>query len=328
MAIERKDTATFDNPADAAELAKITAATAAGGDPFGDNDDEDTPVAVATEPKPEPDPKPEGEQAEGEADAGEGDEALDTEGGTLDKTDPAVVDAAEEAAAVIAKAAEPAPVTAEAEPVVYKTRSAAELKAAREALDTKVDEAFEKFSDGSLSAKDYRAIERSTSDERQAIAEEAALLRMSEANQKAYAEAKIQTIMAIGKAEGIDYSNQEIAASFDAALAVLSTSAANKHATFGQLADKAHAMVRAMNGVTAAPAQVAKPAAQAKALPAKPPARANTQPAVQTLRNVPAAATPNQGGGLTEQLSRLSGLDFEDAVGRLTKAQRDALLDS
>ena len=52
------------------------------------------------------------------------------------------------------------------------------------------------------------------------------------------------------------------------------------------------------------------------------------KPGIVTLRNLPAAATPNTGGGLTEQLSRLDGLDFQEAVGALPKAQRDAWLDS
>ena len=43
---------------------------------------------------------------------------------------------------------------------------------------------------------------------------------------------------------------------------------------------------------------------------------------------MPAAATPNTGGGVAEQLGRLNGLDFEDAVGAMSRQQRDQWLDS
>jgi hypothetical protein len=47
-----------------------------------------------------------------------------------------------------------------------------------------------------------------------------------------------------------------------------------------------------------------------------------------TLGNVPAAAQPNGTGGINEELSRLNGLDFQERIGAMPKAQRDAWLDS
>ena len=45
------------------------------------------------------------------------------------------------------------------------------------------------------------------------------------------------------------------------------------------------------------------------------------------LRNVPAAATHNSGGDITAQLSRLSGIAYEDAFRRLSPAQQAQMLD-
>ena len=45
-----------------------------------------------------------------------------------------------------------------------------------------------------------------------------------------------------------------------------------------------------------------------------------------TLRNVPAAAVANTGGGWMEQLAALSGQEYEAAYSKLTAAQRAQML--
>lgn len=45
-----------------------------------------------------------------------------------------------------------------------------------------------------------------------------------------------------------------------------------------------------------------------------------------TLRTVPAAETPNSGGGWQEALNTLSGQAYEDAFAKLTPGQRAQLM--
>jgi hypothetical protein len=46
-----------------------------------------------------------------------------------------------------------------------------------------------------------------------------------------------------------------------------------------------------------------------------------------TLRTLPSAATPNSGGNVLDNLSKLKGQAYQDAFAKLTPAQKAALTD-
>lgn len=303
----KPQTATFENPNDEAALNEIKAAEAAGDDPFGDLDDD----APAKEPTP----------AASEPQPGD-DDGDDNEGAAADATPAgaeAATPAAESAAAPEPAAAEPAPAAA-AEPLRFNTKSPAELKAAQEALLDEQDAAFEKYSDGTLSAKEFSAIQRKVTLE---LGELTAQHALQQASQQTVEQAQQSAIAALKtRAKPVlDYdADPEAVDEFNRSAEMLAANPKNAGLTPAQLFDKAHDLVLHMRGI--APA-----APIAAAATGKPPARQDMAGPI-TLRTLPAAATPNTTGGVNEELSRLNGLDFEERIGQMSKTQRDAYLDS
>ena len=289
------DTSTFKNPADEAALKATTAAIAAGEDPFGD-DDQDEDVGEADDQGAEDDAD--------EADSLKTDSPDSKEDDTEAATEPAE-------AAFEAGPAETAP--------VYITPPLAELDAQRTTLRAEKEKAFAEFDEGAINRDEYLAIERRVDDQIDDLIGQRALLQANEQARVAGQQAKLTQIRETAKKDGtIDYATEDAGAEFDAALTFVAAVKANARLGFDALADKAHAMVLAQRGV------VAKPAAQ----PGGKPAPRMATPGPVTLAGIPAAATTGTTGTVGDRLSRLSGLAFQDAIGAMPKAQRDAYMDS
>ncbi len=290
--------AEFRTPAEDETLRAVAAATAAGEDAFGDDEIDDAPVVAADE-----DTKTAAETV-ADPDAG--------------GTPPADV-AASEDTSLDTPAAEPiAPevpdVTLVAAPSVetYKESRAA-LRAERDAIEAK-------WSAGELTDAE-KATQSAVIDDK---IDDLARSHMraeakAEARIEAQAEIEQSTLDALskhGKTVGIDYSKRPMAVMFDAMMGEVAASEPFKGASFAAIANEAHRQVLAAMGKGA-------PAVAATAAQAKP----RTAPAAPlTLRGLPAAATPNTGGDINDQLSRLKGQDFEEAFSKLSPAQKAALL--
>ena len=182
-------------------------------------------------------------------------------------------------------------------------------------------DAFQKYSDGTMSADEYAKADMEAMTALMTLAREGALQDATMQTAMQQSEQALAQVKALAvQQHGLDYDKDTKAATqFDQAAEILAKDPDMAKLPDGEFFGKVHNMVLFMRGITptAAPTP-AQAAAQVR----------TDMRAPITLRNMPTAATPNTGGGLSEQLGRLGGLDFEDAVGNLPKAQRDQWLDS
>lgn len=312
----KADTGHFENPADAEAAKQVAAGLAAGEDVFGDNDNDDgTPMTGAPAPAPAAEATPPAAAPAAEdLDAGENLEAQDNASTTQtqEATPPAPA---------------PAPTPAPAPPVLqFKTKTAAELAAAQKALLDKKAEAFDKYSVGTMTAAEYSAVDSEVMLGLMGIASEAALAQANTQTALNASEQALADVKALAKSQGlVDYEADESAGvQFDNVVDMLAKDPKMAALSDADFFSKAHNLVLTMRGHTP-PATGNAPAPSPTPSPAKP-RQDMTGPI--TLRSMPAAATPNTGGGVAEQLGRLNGLDFEEAVGSMSRQQRDAWIDS
>lgn len=303
----------FTGAADAEALATIAADRAAGRDPFGDDDDHD---AGST-------------QSEFEADGSEvlaasADDEQESAGAEAGSADPG----SEQAAADDSVQAEDEPAAAnaehepsEAEAPQYQTKPRAELQAERRALRAERSEAFQKFSTGEMSAEEYQAVETRVDDALEEITVQSALALANEQQALASQRQHVDRIKALGKSQGIDYADQANAAMFDRSLNLVASDPAIAAKGEAAIYNEAHRMVLAMQNITI----TIQPKTQAA--DKTPPPRERPKGPL-TLRDMPAAASSQTSGGPAEQLSRLSGLDFQDQVAKMPREQRNAWMDS
>lgn len=288
-------------PEEQKTLEAIEAAKAAGQDPFGDDEplgeEPDAAEEQTTEAEPETAPEP--------------DETVDAE--VQAEADP---EADEEP--------ELQPVASvDDRPHQYRADMPADYKAQRNGLLTERAQALEKLMSGEMEAAEFAATESRISDALEELT--SARIRaetLAEANvqsQQVYQQKAIQRLVAKTKTE-VDYAaDQGARDDFDTALQVVAAKQTNKGKDFADLIEDAHAVVRAMRGVTAA-----------KAPAAPKPSDPNRKPEGDvpvTLRSLPSASTPNT-GSVVDQISRLKGPAYEAAFSKLTSAQKAALLDA
>lgn len=293
----------FRTAAEAETIANIAAQVAAGEDPFGDDEplvraqaeDETTTEQAEAEPT-QGDDKPAGQEQAAEV---EQEEAQPTaEAATAQPEQPA------------------APAIAQ-----YNVLDAAAFKDARSKLIAEKNAAFKQLNDGDLDTDAYLAIDNRVQDALDELTAQRALALANVQNDERQQLSAVQSIIDAAKASGeIDYlADTKAQTQFDALLVAVRADPDFSGKSFAAQAAEAHRTLVFRRGIT-------KPATESAAT--APVAARPTPPAPPTLRGVPTAATPNTGGGLQEQLSRLGGLDFQDAIGRIPKSQRDAYLDS
>lgn len=291
-------------------LAATAAALAAGGDPFGDEDDDATPVAAAD-------------------DADDDDDDDDDTGNTAPGTElqageepPAEELSAEALAAIAAEPQAPA----QAAPR-YKAGDPAEFETQRKALKAEKAKGLKDLIGGVIEPEEYSEIESQVDDKLHALTVQRTLHEANVQTEQQTHDSAIEALMTAAKKAGeVDYAaDPKAAKQFDVAMAMLAEPG-DKRTYAEQVAD-AHKAVLAIRGVKpAAPtaAEVAATAAAASAALAAKPRENGKGP--MTLRNVPAAATPNTGGGWQEQIAGLTGQEYEAAFALLTPAQKAQLL--
>lgn len=292
--------------AEAEALAATAAVLAAGGDPFGDEDDETTVAAAEADT---------GTDADDETDeqAAAGDEAKPEDEGT----DEAL--SAEALEAIAADEVEPEPAATPR----YKAGDPAEFKAKREEQIAVKAKALKDLMDGVIEPEEYSRIEAEVTDALDALTVQRTLHEANvQTEQQTQGNALDKIITAAKKAGEVDYmADAKAAKQFDTAMKILADDGETR--TFAELAAEAHKVVLAIRGIKKAEPTAAETAAAAAALAAKP--RENGKGPI-TLRNVPAAETPNSGGGWKEQLATLSGQAYEEAFAKLSQAQRAEML--
>lgn len=141
---------------------------------------------------------------------------------------------------------------------------------------------------------------------------------LNEANRQIQAQRQADVLQGIAKdakKAGIDYTDDGMAAMFDAKLRATLADAAMKGKAFADVAAEAHARVLKAIGKDK-PA----PAATTTTERPKPPA------APVTLKSLPVAERPNTGDDLVEQWKHLEGHKAEAFFAKLTPAQQDRLL--
>ncbi len=300
------------SPAEAEALKAIEAAEAAGKDPFGDLVDDTTEEAPAA-------------QAASEPEAA-GTDATDQAG------EPAATEAAGEEQAegvdetVLNELADPLGI-AQPAPTAYTAEIPAELDGKRTELLTKKAEALEKLMAGEIEAKEFAAVEIDVANELAKIDRQIARAEtLAEINQQTSARYEGMVIAQIVDTTKpvLDYTKDAGAVrQFDVVMAGLSADPANATKSFAQLAADANRTVLAIRGLSLDGQQQAQESNQPAGKPGQ--RTPNAKPPV-TLRGVPAAATPNSGGGVAEQMANLSGQAYEAAFQKLSPAQQAALL--
>lgn len=290
--------------AEADVLAATAAAIAAGQDPFGDDSEEEE-APAATEAAVEA-----GEGAT--ATTAEGDETTTTtgegqgEGETLTPEQLAAIAADDE--------------TQPAEPVQrFKVSTPEELKTQRAEQLTIKAKALKDLMDGVIEPEEYSRIEGEVTEALEGLAAQRSLHEANVQTERQTQESALDKIITAAKKAGeVDYlADAKAAKQFDTAMKLLADDGEAR--TYAELAADAHKAVLAIRGIKKAETPAATPAPA----PAQP--RENGR-GPMTLRSVPAAQTPNDGGGWKEQLATLSGQAYEDAFARLSPGQRAELL--
>jgi len=208
-----------------------------------------------------------------------------------------------------------------AQPTSYKVDAPTDYKSQRADLVKQKAELMKKLMDGEIDADEFAANESKISDALDDLtAHRIRAETLQEANQQsqaAYQDREIRRLIARSKSE-IDYANDVKAAKqFDVALSALQSDADNAGKDYADLIVEAHRVVLAINGITTK-GQVIERAIKNRLPDGKPPV---------TLRNIPAASTPNANGNLLDEIGRLSGQAYQDAFAKLSPNQRKALLD-
>lgn len=136
----------------------------------------------------------------------------------------------------------------------------------------------------------------------------------------------LTAVMAQAKADGIDYNDPKQAAMFDRYANFLAGDPDFAGKSVAQIHAEAHKNVLQRLGKAAATPPAQAPAAPPAAAPT--PRKTPLDTAPKTLAQVPGAddANTDLNGGEFTQLDSLDGLELEDALARLPKAQREQYL--
>lgn len=298
--------------ADQEVLAQIAAAQAKGEDPFGDSDDS---TVVAQEAVEEVNEVP-AEEVPAEVPTDE-----------TTAVEAAADTPSQEALEAIANEGEP---VLDNDPLQFNAQIPSDYKTVRAGLISEKSEAMAKMMAGEIDASEYAAIEARVLDSLEDLsAQRIRAETLIEANAQTAANAQqtlIQALIVRAKDEVPYATDTKAQRQFDMALQQVGADPDNTGKPFAHLVNEAHRVVMALRGTVSKPA--AKSAEQlATEAVATAAARKPAGEAPVTLRGIPAAATSNTGGSITDQLARLSGQQYEAAFSKLTAAQRASMLD-
>ena len=190
------------------------------------------------------------------------------------------------------------------------------------ALDESEAEAQRRFDDGEIDSTEFRAQMRAIGNDRMALAAartkaEVAYEMAQQAAQQQWQDAQRALMRAASKNDGIDYAKDaNRLKELDGFVRMLGSDPSNEGRSMAWFLNEAHRRVLALNGRSAGAAP-AKPQTQAK------PTRRNSIEPPASLANVPGADGPGDVAGEFGDIDALEGDDLEDALARMTPAQRE-----
>jgi hypothetical protein len=308
--------------AEQAIIEQTNAAIAAGEDPFGDNDGFETTTTTTTN----------NDQATADAAAAAAPaEAAKTNEGDPAGDNPDAGDTNVDAAALeaIANGDDTPALPAVADPLNFNVNAPEDYKTARSTLLAEKADAMAKLMNGEIDAAEYAQIETRVMDGLEDLsAQRIRAETLQELNTQSAAKTQTQVIQQLvaSTAAQVPYATDAKAQrQFDMALQQVAADPDNAGKSFADLANEAHTVVLALRGI-AKPKQKTPEELAAEAAAAAAARKPDGTPPV-TLRSLPAASTANTGGDIIEQLSRLSGQEYEAAYNKLTPQQKAALLD-
>lgn len=329
-------------------LDEIAAQTAAGGDPFGDNEELVRPGAGGEQPADDaaggqgaaaddggdndgdggadgtPNPADDGQAATDEQQKGDdgkkaGTPADDQRSQDLDPD-------------VLADIADPLQLR---QPTRFQAEVPKDFKEQRSKLLGEKAAATARLMNGEIDTEAYAAEEvriAEALDEltRQQVRAET-LAEVNRQNEASYSQLALDNLIKRSKTAGeIDYKATPGAAQhFDRAMQVVLADPEFAGKDIAEVYAEAHSMVCARLGVQrkAAGGGAGNQAADGSAGKTEIPNRQPAGAAPITLRNIPAAASTTPAGGVEEQMARLTGPEYEAAFSKLTPSQRARLLD-
>lgn len=213
---------------------------------------------------------------------------------------------------------------------VYEAALPKDFEERVQALDTRADELAAKFKAGEIDGDQFIAETRKIADERAELEAMRTEVRVAERlnaqnAQHQWARAVKTFMKEVKAAEGIDYAKDpEKAEKFDLFVKALAGDPKNEGKSFKWYLGQAHKATKAVLGLPDKPAAGGqKPAAPAKPAGRKPP----TAAVPKNLAQVPGSDGPGDvGGDEFAELDRLTGEAYEQALARLTPAQRERYL--
>lgn len=311
-------------PEEQKTLDAIAAGQAAGEDVFGDNEElvRDEPTVdtgATTDPDDEAEAKTTTTAEEGEGTTTPADGAATTTEALDEAALQEIADATEREASADPLGIDP--------PTRFNAEPPKDYKVQRDALTTEKATAMKQLMDGEIDAEQYAAIESGIADKLETLmAQRIRAETLQEANLQndaAYTQRELRKLAKAVKAE-VDYSDPKAAKQFDLVLTAMQADPDNAGRDYGDLIQDVHKTVAAMRGVQTKKADTTTTTTTTST--EAPNRSAGATPPV-TLRNLPAAATPNAGGGVLDQMGRLHGPEYEAAFSKLTPQQRAVLLD-
>lgn len=196
------------------------------------------------------------------------------------------------------------------------------------ALSAKESELAKQMKDGEIDVAEFLAQQNTVARERAALEAKRDQAATFEEMNRQTAEQEWHWTVAqfkarVKRAEGIDYAgNAEQDADLDTFVKAIASKPENADKDFSFFLTEAHKRVKALHGIGAAPAAKEDP-------PPKPRKAANAAAVPVTLASVPGGDGPGDvGNDEFAALDKLDGLEYETALARMTKEQRDRYLQS
>lgn len=321
-------------------LDEIAAQTAAGADPFGDDEELVRPGAGGQQPAGETDADAtDADDGDGEAD-GAPNKADDSQAAANEQTqneDGKKADTPNDGQQaqdldpdVLADIADPLQLR---QPTRFQAEVPKDFKEQRAKLLAEKAAATGKLMNGEIDTDAYAAEEvriAEALDELNRVQVRAeTLAEVNRQNDANYSQTALDSLIKRSRVSGeIDYKATPGAAQhFDRALQVVLADPEFAGKDIAEVYDEAHSIVCARMGVQRK-APGGEPTQQQAGTGGKTEApNRQTAAAPLTLRNLPAAASTTPAGGVEEQLARLTGPEYEAAFSKLTPSQRARLLD-
>ncbi len=218
--------------------------------------------------------------------------------------------------------AEPAP---QAVAPTYRAELPADFEARKQAVDTKEGDAWAKFEAGEIDRDELQTQLRAVTSER----EDLVLLRAkaevskdmtNQTAQQSWASAVNAFMATTAKGEGIDYRKDPVrAADLDTFVKALANEPRHDDKPMDWFLKEAHKLVNALHGTPTAAVVKDPKTAVAEAVAARTPSAAA---AAKTLATVPGGGGPGDVGSEFANLDALSGDAYEDALAKLSPADR------